>query len=435
MPTIRRENDLQSLLFPGGMNNVAREDALPASFCRDAQNVDIRDDGSWGMRDGYVLRKSIAGGSSLFASENFPYMLARKGDTLIAYNDALSEIVLATGLGAVEASYTEIDGRVLWVAEDRASGVLDSNLNAGPLGVPDPGGVPHVVATTGYGLRAGKYQVALSAKLDSGEESGCGPATLIEVGDNGGIAVTLPPDPGSPIEYFRVWCSRTNGNVMELVRDVPAGLPTFTFGEGMRGRDLDAQFLVPMPKGHIVRSLNGITWVAYKNRVWYSEPFRPGLCHGGTGYFEFAARVDMMEPCGTGARATMYVGAGNKVYKLQGALPREMTQDEADTKVGAVPGTGCSVPADLFVDGADGAVAYWFGRDGVPRVAGPLGAIRRLTKDTVAMTQFEQGNTVLREVDGRRVLITAGRGGGAVTGFGARDTAEVFHYRNGILID
>lgn len=442
MAKLKSEEQLRSLAFPLGMNNVLREDALPVDeaggqlFCRDAQNVDFDDDGSFSLRDGYTRRKTLTGGSSLFASENFPYMLARKADQLIAYDAELNETVLATGLGSVEASFTEIDGRVLWTVEDRASGVLDDELNAGPLGVPSPGGVPALAAVSGYNLRAGKYQVALSYKLDSGEESGCGSAATIEVGDNGGITVTLPADPGAPIEYLRVWCSRTNGTVLELVRDVPCGLPSFTFGDGERGRDLDAQFLVPLPKGHIIRALNGITWVAHKNRLWYSESFRPGLCHGGTGYIDFPAHIDMLQPCGDGAAATLYVASGKKTYRLQGALPREMGQDFADKQAGAVPGTGLSVPVDIFGEGGgDGACAYWFGSDGVPRLGLPAGKVQKLTDKTVAMTRFERGATLLRAIDGRRTLITAGRGGGAVTGFAATDSAEVYQYRNGILID
>lgn len=438
MPSVRSEKQLVELRFPGGINNIVREDAMPLDvngnmiFCRDANNVDFHENGDFNRRDGYVQRAALTAGSSLFSDPSFPYMLARKEDKLIAFDHMLNQTVLATGLGNGNASYVYIDGEVRWTVEDRATGVLTANLDAYPMGLAGPR-VASLTDVAGT-MRPGKYQVALSFKMSNGEEGGVGRPSVIDV-VSGGIAVAIP-NHDAPVTHVRVWATRTNGTILEHVKDVPIGITSYVINDDPRGRDADAKYLVPMPKGHIIRVIDGFTLMAYKNQLWYSPPFRPHLCDGRNGFVTFADRIDVLENCGGADSATTFVAAGNKVYKMTGTNPTNWTQRWADMAHGAVPGTGMQVPADVFLpDAPDGSsCAYWLGRDGIPRAGFGTGLVTKLTDKSVAMTIFDKGSTLLREIEGRRLLITTGNGGGR-SSLAYRDSAEVAVYRNGILLD
>lgn len=431
MAVIRSDNDLTTFPgFPEGMNTVDDAAAIGPRALREALNVDLHSGGKPRRRRG---RRKVLGGSnvhSLFAHPDFPFALVRSTDQLLAFDGTFEPIVIADGLGGQPASYAELNGDLLWTVENVATGRLSPGLENRPLGVPTPPGVPQAAAAANGGLFAGAYKVALSYQLASGEEGGaCAPRSVV-VGDNGAIVVTLPDPEDARVEAIRVWISEPGDGVLYHAIDVVAGMPEVLIGEGPRGKDAEARHLFPLPPGHLLRVLNGIPWMATGNQVYHCEAMRPGLHHPGHHRFPFQKRIDMMQPVGQAESAGMYIASGQRTFWLAGATPKQTNQRIARS-TGAVPGTGLTVPGEVFGQAA-GDVAYWMASDGVPCLGLPGGQVVPLNKQ-VARERFERGASLLREIAGVVQVVTAGRGG-TRSSFGAADTVEVKQYRNGIEV-
>jgi hypothetical protein len=141
----------------------------------------------------------------------------------------------------------------------------------------------------------------------------------------------------------------------------------------------------------------------------------------------------MMQTAGEAEDATLFVASGDVTYRLTGeGKPSTMRQRVAYAH-GAVPGTGMTVPANIFGDYV-GTAAFWLADNGVPCLGLAGGSVVPLTEDTVSMHRFERGASLLRSINGMRQVIVAGRGG-SISRFAASDAVEVLQYRNGILID
>ena len=425
-----KDSDLSPIAgWPGGINNAGAETSS-IDTVRDAVNVDFRPDGKFSLRAGY--RRVLAGThvQSLWSHPLFPFALVRVGQQLLAIDPTYAPTVLVDNLGLGQASYTELNGSALWTVAGVATGRIDANLVLHPFGVPSPDGVHGLVADTNGGLDGGVYQVAISYSIN-GEEGGAGLARQITIADNGAIRVTLP-DPHGAVDTIRIWVSECDGTLLYHFMDVMAGMAEVLVTRSPRGKDLQTQFLQPLPAGHLLRVLNGIPWMAVQNQVYYSEAMRPGLHHPGFNRFSFQAKVDMMQPVGQADSAGMYLAAGKRTFWLGGATPKAMSQRIA-YPYGAVPGTGLTVPGSVFGQSSPAPHAYWMATNGVPCLGLPGGEVLPLTDKTVAMHRFERGASLLREVAGVRSVVTAGQGGG-LSPYGTSDKVVVRHFRNGIVV-
>lgn len=439
MGTIRRESEIKWLRgLPAGMNNIAPDAALPTNefgipvAARDALNVDFTKEGKWRRRQGHGLTIPLPDAHSVFAHPEFPYLMARDSNTLYAMGPELEPEAVVTGLGEDATSYCVLNGELLWTIEKRATGRIDTLLVNRPLGLPNPPGVPGLAAGTNGGLHPGNYRVCLSYLDAEGEESGtCPPSPTIAIDANGAITVTLLPPPAG-IVATRVYVTEANGRDFYHAFDADPDETSVRLIEGERGDEARTPHLIPLPAGHILREINGIVLMAVDNRVHYGEAMRPRLHRPAHNFIPFAARVDMLQPVGEAESAGMYVAAGKRVYFLAGATPKQANIRMVRT-YGAVPGSGLSVPAEVAaLEGIPGEVAYWMGSDGTPCLGLPNGTVKVLAKGA-AMTQFERGASLLREVNSITQFVTAGPQG-PVGAIAATDVAEVFQYRNGILI-
>lgn len=428
----RSERKLPSL--PLGMNNTAPENDPPTDergvprAVRDAVNVDFTAAGKFRRRKGHGLTVPLLGAHSLFADDEFPYLMVRDGNALYALDQELEPELVLDGLGDGETSYCELNGELLWTIEGRACGRLDSLLNNRPLAVPTPD-APRLAQGSGGGLAAGSYRVQLTYVDAQGEEGGASEPAQVTLPANGAITVTLPPRPAS-VAGTRVWVTPTDGTVPLHVASVTASVDSVLVESGPRGDALDLQDLQPLPPGHLVREINGIVLMAQDNFLLYGTAMRPRLTRPDH-FVPFKARIDMLQVVGDADAAGVYVAAGKRIYYLAGATPKQFSVRMVRT-AGAVPGTGLAVDAAAVGAEAQGTVAYWMGSDGTPCLGLPGGVVRTLGKG-VAMTQFERGASLLREADGLIQLMTAGPKG-PIGAIASGDTAEVFQYRNGKLI-
>lgn len=419
--------------FPGGIDNTSAETAVAPSALRDALNVDAGADGRLRRRRGRTKRLSLLYPHSLFGDAEFPYLLLRQGADLCAVDEDLAlERPVLGNLGDVPASYCMLNDEVLWTVEGRRTGRLDSMLADLPLGLPTPDGVPALSTASGGGHTAGNYRVTLTFLDAHGEESGaCEPAP-IALAEGDAIVITLPQVP-DVAHWVRAYVTEPDGTIFYAAGQVLAGTATLRIDAGSpRGVDVRTLDLVPLPAGHIIRELNGVVLMAQDNLVWYGRPMRPRLHHPGEDFVPFTARIDMLQPVGDADGAGVYVGAGKRIYYLAGATLKGAKIRTVRTK-GAVPGTGLMIRGDLVGRADSAPVAYWMGADGRPCLGLPGGEVKVLAP-TAAMNQMSRGTSLLREVNGVRQMVTAGDAG-PIGSFAAGDTAEVFHYRNGLLVD
>jgi hypothetical protein len=434
-PRLRPEDFFNLLGFPGGMNNVDPEQALPTDpntgeqiFARSAKNVIFTNNGKFFSRPGYALQSALDEGSCLFSHEDFPYMLAREGDAIIAFDERISKQVVLSGLSDKPTSFWCHNGEILFTTEGERTGIIDDSLGVRPLGVPS-GDPLSVSASTNGGLAAGRYSVAVSY-LTNGEEGGVGPATVIEVADNGSILVdfALPPD---GVDQIRVWCSEPNDDRLYMVEDVLAGIPSTVIEQGWRGHANETRMLQPLPAGHIIRSLNGVVLMAKDGLVYYTHPMRK-LHHPSEGFVQYRERIDMLEVVGSSNDATIFIAAGKRVYRLVGSGDIRKFDQKMAYGHGAVPGTSAVFPGEVF--GRDEEqVVYFIARNGIACLGLPGGQVVRLSEDRVVMPSYESGATGLRK-DRGTVSVHSSLKGGAVSRLAIADSAEVFQYRNGIRV-
>lgn len=426
-------DDLRALEgFPLGVDNVSK--VTPEAALRSADNIDLSDEGKPRRREGYQL--ALAGNfHSLFGHEHVPFLLARRGGDLVLVEGEGPSLsvtgTVATGLGTAPASYEVLNGEVLWSVEGVATGVINAWTEVRPMGSPTPARVA-CASVTGGALAAGRYLVAIAYLLDSGEEGGLSEPVAVTVSEGHAIRVTLPATVPDGVESIRLWRSEPDGTTLYQAKDVFAGVleARLTQSDGL-GREAQTLHLQPLPPGQFVRQLNGIAWMADGSNVVHGTALYPFLHHPAHHRFPYRDRIDMLQPVGEGEGGGFFIAAGKRVFWLVGSRTSKMSQRIVRPH-GAVPGTAINVPGTAF--GVDAAqVAYWMGTDGVPCIGLPGGDVQALTENRVAMHRFEQGASLLREANGLRSVVTAGRGG-TTSQIGAGDSAEVVQYRNGIPV-
>lgn len=423
-------NDLQAIEgFPRGVDNIARD--TPAGALRIAENVDLSDEGKPRRRAGYTKVLDGTRVQSLFAHDSLPYMVARVDDALVMLEGHPPTVAMAVahGLGTAPAAYSALNGELLWTVDGVATGRIDLFGEPTCLGVPT-GVLPGATAIGGGGLPAGRYLVALSYQLDSGEDGGTSAPQAVDVAEGGAIRLALP-EPPEPVAMLRLWRSEPGGTLLQHALDVPAGLAEATLVNAPLGADCETLHLEPLPAGHLLAVLNGIPWVAVGTQVYHGTADRPFLHHPGFHRLPYRDPVDLLLPVGEGEAAGMFIAAGKRTFFVAGGRTSQLSQKIAHAH-GAVPGTGLLVPASAFGQGT-GLAAYWMGRNGTPCLGLPGGQVIALTQSTTAMDRFERGASLLREVAGHYTVVTAGQGG-PTSSVGVGDSAEVFQYRNGIPV-
>lgn len=426
--------------WPAGVDNLNRETSLARSddgkrvvALREAVNVDVDRQGFVTRRRGYGQELSGARVHSLWAGGRFPYMLYADGDTQLACATGGTTIQVRDGLAARAISYA-ITGDRVYCSNGQQAWCVHANLDARPWAVESPTGQPACQPSTDGGLDAGDYQLAITYLDARGEESGTGQAVSVAVPADGGIMLPDIPQPSAAsVVRVRVYVSGANGDVLYQARDVPVGQLSALVGAGNRGRPLVTQFLSPLPPGHIVRAGAGRLWVASGRALRWSEALRYGLTHATKNVRSIGEHVNLMEYVGDGGDAPgLFVADDKRTYWLGGADPAAMSLRIAYS-YGAVPGTGLTVPGNLFGLDTTVLVAYWLSRNGVACLGLPGGVVVPMRDAQIVAPMADRGASLLREVNGVRSVVTTLSGAyPQAVAVGDRASARV--YRNNIEI-
>lgn len=398
---------------------------------RQAENVDLSRGGVPKRRDGYNKVKTLTNSHSAFAMP--AALLAVSNNSLVALDGVFNSTTLRSGLHAGwPLSYAEINGDVYW-SNGFECGKVTESVSCVPWGIENPGGTPNVTQDAAGGLGAGAYQVAMTFATATFEEGGSTSAAVISIAEGAGIALTSIPQPiDSRIAWVRVYRSDTNGDKLYWVRDVPVGMTSCTLGVAQLGKEIQTQWLSPMPPGHIVRYGNGRMWVASENVVWYSEPLHYGQTRRSSNHITFSDNIDVMEYPNEGDGSGLFVAAGKRTYFLAGQNPKE-AQLRIVHPYGAIKGTGATVNGVWFDPQLGGNIAYWMDSDGVPVLGLLNGTIRPLTGQTYLAPAADSGSTFAREIRGMRQIVTNLRGVGTNVARSSDALVGVIH-RNGVSI-
>jgi len=436
------DDRLVQILAGGGLNNIADESGTGNGQLREAVNVDLRKVFENGQevpqkvsicrRSGYVKRVATTRGHSLWAGKGMPFLLYVDDGTLYAMARGAAPFVVQSGLAPREVAYALVNDRVFW-SNGRDSGRVALDGTALPFAPEGPAGVPALSATATGGLPAGAYQVAVTFRSSTGEESGTGKAAVVDVAAGGGIALSAIPQPvGTDTVAVRLYASPADGDVLYHVRDVPVGMTAAIIGAGQRGKPLDTQFLEPIPPATLLRYFSGRLLAAVRNRVVWSEPLRYGLYRPTANYIRYAD-VTMIEPIGDGTDAAgAYLSDGKRTYWMAGPNPGEWRASIA-VHHGAVRGSSCVVSGAMFNLDSPADVAYWLGSDGIGRIGLPGGQVLPVREGQVAAKLAREAATMVREKDGLRQIVTVLRDP-STNGLRTSDRATARVYRDGIEI-
>lgn len=414
--------------FPGGVNNVFREDSVPNEQLRSAVNVDLLPDGKVRRRSGYLRRLALSDGRS--AASHLGKIYLADGNKFKRVDPAdFSEEVLDTVPANTYLSYASLN-EFLYVAAGTTGYRVTPDGKVGHWSPEQPAGQPDISSIALGGLPTGTYQAAIVYSRN-GEESGSARAVTVSVPGNGGIQLTNIPQPArADTTAIRVYMTHPDGEAFFWAKDLTPGQSVTTLTAMPNGKQLETQFMEPVPVGHIVRSYSGHLLSARDNVLYYSQALRFGLCNIAQDYFEFESRITMVRPVENG----IYVSTERRTHFLAGNAPAEFTRSSVHHH-GAIEGTDAEVPANIFPFEAleTGTVGVWWSTSGAMVIGFPNGQIQLVRDGELSLPDYARGATMLREEDGVRQLVsTLQRPKSASGALAASDEAVVTVHRNGI---
>ncbi len=344
-----------------GINNTEINHKLPDGAVCDALNVDFDNAGRAITRTGYGQTVAMDNGHSL-ATIGGKSLICRSGTlgVITAVSPSLTITDLRAGLPNDPISYAALGGEVWW-SNGTDSGRCNSNNTDAPWCVPTPADIVAVFAGAGS-LPAGKYRVAISHVMTSGEESAASPVVSFDLPASGSLTVTLPAaKPGT--DFFRIYCTIADGEIISHYSDVVAAAASASITAAPQGIALrERNNLAPLPPGSAIAFHNGRLLSASGRYLSVSEVWDFGLYDPLANSFLLQDDITMLAPCEGG----VFVGTTAAIYWYGGNDIMESVVSEV-LPCGAVKGTTFRHPdnkragwmtEDGFVIGApDGSVS------------------------------------------------------------------------------
>ena len=345
--------------WTAGINNIARDHALPKGACLDALNVDFTDKGHAFMRTGRSQAVAIDNAHSLQSFADTVFIGV--GTTLqkITAVSPLETVTLVTDLDLRPISYAERGGEVWW-----SNGVQSGRIGLNGTNLPwvpaTPGDIVEVYAGVGT-LPAGMYRIAITHAMSDGEESVASEIVTYESSAAGSIIVTLPAA-AEGATHFNIYCTETNSATLQKYSTVSAATASVTISAPPTGRQLRARaFMQPLPAGDLI-CFHGNRMLSVKGEfVYYSEPWDYGVYDPHAGFLALGVEVSIVASVEEG----LFVAADKTWFydgdDVKSASPKEVFP------FGAVPGTLFDLPGEaqkkgwyskhgLIIGSADGSV-------------------------------------------------------------------------------
>ena len=197
--------------LPDHQLGVVERGRKAGDYLRNAVNVDLTATGTLLRRKGSTLVVPGSDCHSLWSDSEKAFYV--DGSTLYQY----PRTALRSGLvpGRRVSWCKTPTGDVVWT-----NGNVLERIRAGvsaSLGLPVPNPVPSVTASAGGSLKAGVYQVAITAANADGEESGATWPVQVNVPEGGRIEVS-----GLPGTLVNIYVSPLNGDTLYLTASTTA---------------------------------------------------------------------------------------------------------------------------------------------------------------------------------------------------------------------
>ena len=418
------EENLSSLTFGLGVNNIDSEKDLPEGSAKSAVNVDITRSGWPRRRKGYTKQISLSNGHSLFSNGKVNMLVS--GGSLSTFDDydfALTPI--STSLDRMAYADDKINS--VYCTDGTTIGRVSYDGLYNSAWIDNPAGNPTVAASSLGSIQLGKYMVAITYVTSDGEESGTDISVPVELTTGGGIHVTEIPQ-NSDASYTRLYISSTGGENFYRQIDIPMGITTYTLTSFVLGKELETQFAEPMPAGSVLCYHYGRLYISVGDYIYYSEPLRPGLTRLMDNYFPvLGGEIKLMMPHTTG----IFIVA-NQTHFLSGTNPEQMTPKMVYPHSG-VKGTGVNVPSSIVGIEYPGDTPMWFSDNGL--VAGTAeGQIVPVTEKQLSVDKYDEGAALFREENGIRSVVTALQAKSVTARLATSDSISFEIRRNGISI-
>lgn len=390
-----------------GANNIAGVDRLPEGFARDILNADPTPGGKLEMRIGQA--KAYTGVDVRGVLPLGPKLLIADGSNLVEFNtDTNSSRVVQTIAGAGAFVGEELDGELYFCTENeclRYDGTTVRNW-----GVPDVNYQPVVTATTGGGLLAGYYQVAMTYTDQWGLEGGTDKPLVIQVPESGKINVTVPTIPAGCIA--NVYISSVNGSTCyHQQSSTVSTILSFALVRDDTAQCTTVLKRAPAP-GHYMTAHNGVLVVAQGRVVQMTMPMQRHLCDRVTGFFQYGVDVGMV----LSVMEVLYISA-DRIYEMSDVELAGVSQRPV-LEYPAVAGTGILLP--------DGKGA-WMSKYGLILTDGQN--IQAINRQTFAPAEATYGASGVVDNNGNQLVVTTLKGKNKPNALAASDyyIAEVYN--------
>ena len=440
------DNELQRL--EGGQQGIANlspETALPmgkagrggvvTGSLREAENLDLDNEGHPSRRPGYSQVEALPDLHSLWANKRFPFMFAVYNGNLVAFDENEARTTVTNLVSRSSKMSYDYDAGWVYYTNGFDSGRVNMDLGRQPWAIQAPIGQPLADPTAGTGgLPGGVYQVAITYLDVDGRESGSTLATEVEIADGEGIALTSIPQPSdASVTAVRVYASKANGEELRYVRDLAVGMTSATIAVHQPGKVLATQFQEAMPPGQIIRLYKGYMLVA-RGKVLYvsgAEHYGQAVLHNS--YVSFNEDISLLEGVHVDGSPGLYLAAGKRTYYLAGDTPDQWRRAIAHPH-GAVPGSSVLVDATVLGLEVAGDIPFWLGDDGQFVIGTPAGRVQPLHAERYAApSEVESAAVMFREAGGLRHLIATLQGG-VSNSLAVGDRAEAEVWRDGVRI-
>lgn len=420
--------------FPKGINNVAAETSVPGGALRAAINVVLDDAGKLSRRQGYSKVIYADGIHSLYSHERIYYMLAVTEAGFVSIDETLGVTPIADVSRITAPMYYDTAEFHVLCGNGLENFRVTLDGTAHPLSPPQPAGQPTVaVNTVAGGLNAGEYQIAVTFFDALNRESGSTLSAIATVPEGGGIVLSnFPTD--ARATSIGIYMSQPNGDILYLVDVVDTPAPVSRLlGRLTYGRQLDTQFLVPMPPLTHLALSNGRLHGASDNLHVWSEALNYGLTNPATNYAIYNDKITLIARFGEAANAGVYLSAGKRTYYMDGPDPAAWQRVIAHP-FGAIPGSLTYVEsAELGLD-VLGVVPVWMDTRGELIAGMPGGRIVRLHKDNyVGPENADSAASIYTSINGTGQLLAVARGG-VVNSAQVGDSVDAEICRNGVIV-
>lgn len=386
--------------WSGGIHNRANFRKVPDGFVRDMVNLDPLVGGVLGLRSGYDQRYSA--GSARGALSIKSKILFADGPSLVCFDTQSDDAhVIAQVAAAGRFSGTAHNQELFFCTATESLRFDGSTLRA--WGVPtildQP--VPQIVSG---GLRAGKYQAAVTLLNQQGEEGATTNPIQVTISDGQGLLFS-PPQLTTGYRY-RLYVSPFGAETLYEQYEGSASFAVTTLRDDTAR--LETMNLRSPPGGDHIASLGSSILIADGGTLWHTLAMSPHLVDMSKSFFQYPAPIDVMLKVDGG----VFVCA-DKTYFLQSPDSTDVAQS-VKLEFGAIPGTGSILP--------DGR-ATWMTQYGLA-IGAFDGSVALLSQNNFVPEIAQHGASGLIDHNGNQMLVTTMSGQKGPNPLGASDFYE-----------